>query len=57
MTTLEQMQKAKAAAPRLALCSTEEKNQALAAMAEALIAHTAPILEANCLDLEAVSPP
>ena len=53
MTTLEQMQKAKAAAPRLALCSTEEKNQALAAMAEALIAHTAAILEANCLDLEA----
>ena len=53
MTTLEQMQKAKAAAPGLALCSTEQKNQALFAMAEALISHTSSILQANKLDLEA----
>ncbi|MBQ8587246.1 MAG: glutamate-5-semialdehyde dehydrogenase [Oscillospiraceae bacterium] len=53
MTTLEQMQQAKAAAPGLALCSTEQKNQALFAMAEALISHTSSILQANKLDLEA----
>ena len=53
MTTLEQMKLAKAAAPKLGFCSTEQKNQALFAMAEALVRHTATILAANALDLEA----
>lgn len=53
MTTLEQMKLAKAAAPKLAFCTTEQKNQALFAMAAALQRCTAPILAANALDLEA----
>ena len=53
MTTFELLQKAKASKAAMALADTETKNRALLAMADALIAHTAPILEANALDLEA----
>ncbi len=54
MTTLEILQKAKAAAPQLAMLNTQAKNMALEAMAEALVAHADAILEANKADLEAV---
>ena len=53
MTTLDQMKKAKAAAPALAIADTLLKNKALLSMAEALIAETDSILAANALDLEA----
>ena len=53
MTTLEQMKRAKAAAPLLAVCGTEQKNQALFAMAAALLEHCDKILAANSLDIEA----
>lgn len=53
MTTLEIMKKAKAAAPELAVASTEQKNRALECMAEQLLAHTPDILAANAQDLEA----
>ena len=53
MTTLELLKKAKAAAPSLAQVDTEQKNQALLAMAEALEAEMDAILQANVLDLEA----
>lgn len=53
MTTLEQMQRAKTAAPSLAACSCEQKNQALFAMAQALEDHCTSILEANRQDLAA----
>ena len=53
MTTLELLQKAKAAAPALRVTDTTQKNRALLAMAEALEADTAAILEANALDMEA----
>lgn len=53
MTTLEQMQAAKKAAPILTGCSATQKNNALLAMAEALLANRKEILEANALDLEA----
>lgn len=53
MTTLEILQQAKAAAPDLALLSTEEKNRALLAMADALESATDAILAANALDVEA----
>ncbi len=53
MTTLEILQAAKAASPALALLSTEQKNQALAAMADALEAQTDAILAANVEDIEA----
>ena len=53
MTTLELLQKAKAAAPALRVTDTQQKNRALLAMAEALEADTAAILEANALDMEA----
>ncbi len=53
MTTLELLQKAKAAAPALRVTDTQQKNRALLAMAEALEADTAAILEANTLDMEA----
>lgn len=49
-TMLEQ---ARAAKPEIARLSTEEKNAALHAMADALIARQAEILAANALDLEA----
>lgn len=53
MTTLEQMQQAKAAAPLLAAATTETKNNALLAMAQALCVHTKDILTANAQDMEA----
>ena len=53
MTTLEQMQQAKAAAPILAAATTEAKNTALLAMAQALCIHTEDILAANARDMEA----
>jgi len=53
MTTQEILEAAKASASVLARASTEEKNQALHAMADALIAHTADILSANEADLAA----
>ncbi|WP_159884035.1 glutamate-5-semialdehyde dehydrogenase [Paenibacillus puerhi] len=42
---------AKAAAPRLALLSTEQKNQALQLMADALVEETSSIITANAQDL------
>ena len=53
MTTQELLQNAKAAKGRMALADTRTKNQALLAMADALEAHSAEILSANTLDLEA----
>ncbi|MBQ7922683.1 MAG: glutamate-5-semialdehyde dehydrogenase [Clostridia bacterium] len=52
-TTLSIMQDAKIAAPSLGCASSDCKNKALAAMADALIAHTDTILSANTLDMEA----
>lgn len=46
-------EKAKNAARRLAFASTESKNNALAAMADALIDHQEEILNANRLDVQA----
>ena len=45
--------RAKAAARPLAMAGTEQKNQALDAMAEAILDHRAEILAANAVDLEA----
>jgi len=45
-------EKAKTASRVLALCSTETKNAALNAIAQALLEHRAQILEANAQDLE-----
>ena len=53
MTTLDILKAAKAAAPSLAALSTEEKNRALLAMADALEADTEALLAANRMDLEA----
>ena len=51
---LEQIGKqAKAAARRLAACTTEEKNRALLAMAESIERHTVEILSANEKDMTA----
>ena len=44
---------AKAAKRQVAALTTEEKNAALNAMADALLAHETQILEANALDMEA----
>ncbi len=52
MTTLEILKKAKACAPSLAQTSTEQKNKALLAMADALEAQTEEILKANAIDME-----
>jgi len=46
-------ERARAAASGLVLLSTEDKNRGLTACAEALISHTADILEANEKDMEA----
>ena len=54
MTTLEILQGAKSATRALSLLSTEEKNQALLAMADALEENTDAILEANDADIESV---
>ncbi len=48
---IELGQRARAAATQLAKASTEQKNGALMAMAEALERHTPAILEANALDV------
>ena len=54
MTSLElQGQAAKSAAQTLAVVGTQLKNQALSAIADALLAHTADILAANAADLSA----
>lgn len=53
MTTLEILKQAKAATPALAMLSSEEKNRALLAMADALESATDAILAANALDVEA----
>ena len=53
MTTLEIMQAARAAAPTLATKTTEEKNGALHAMADALLEAEGDILAANARDLAA----
>ena len=49
----EMLTAAKAAKRQVAALTTEEKNAALNAMADALLAHEAQILEANALDMEA----
>ena len=51
-TTLEIMQAAKRACPVLTVTSEEQKNAALHAMADQLVAQQAEILAANQLDLE-----
>ncbi len=53
MITQEILQRAKAAKPALALATTAQKNAALAAMADALLAATPAILAANALDCAA----
>ena len=53
MTTLEILKRAMAATATLSTLTTEKKNAALQAMAEALIEDTAPILEANAADMAA----
>ena len=53
MTTQELLLQANHAKGAMALADTETKNQALLAMADALIAHESAILAANALDLEA----
>ncbi len=53
MTTQELLQRAKQAKRIMATTSTEAKNRALLAVADALIANTTDILNANELDLEA----
>ncbi|MBO5317749.1 MAG: glutamate-5-semialdehyde dehydrogenase [Oscillospiraceae bacterium] len=53
MTTLEILHAAKECAPGLSWQSSETKNRALAAMADALEANMEDILSANALDMEA----
>ena len=53
MTTKEILVRAKSCAPRAALLSTQKKNEALLAMADALVAATEDILSANQLDVQA----
>ena len=53
MTTLEILKRAKAATSALARLSTEQKNNALLAMADQLEACTEAILAANAEDVEA----
>ena len=53
MTTLEILQRAKGASAALSTLTTEKKNAALLAMAQALVADTAAILAANEADMEA----
>ena len=54
MTTLEILQSAKSATRALSLLSSQEKNEALIAMADALIFDTDAILAANAADVEGV---
>ena len=53
MTTFEILQAAKASAPSLAAVDTEQKNNALLAMADALEANCAAILAENAQDMAA----
>ena len=53
MTTLDILKRAKAATAALSTLTTEKKNAALLAMADALIEDTASILEANAADMAA----
>ena len=53
MTTLELLQQARGAKGAMALAGTQEKNNALLAMADALLEHQEAILTANQADLEA----
>ena len=53
MTTHELLVKAKQAKARLGAVSAQDIDRALLLMADCLIAHTEPILEANALDIEA----
>lgn len=52
-STLEILKRAKTASSELALLSTERKNQALVAMADAIEANASDILSANLADVEA----
>ena len=51
MTTREILLRAKAATATLSTLTTEQKNNALLAMADALVADTVPILAANAEDM------
>lgn len=53
MTTLELLEKARASKGAMSLADTETKNNALLAMADALLEHQEEILTANQADLEA----
>ena len=53
VTTKEILVKAKVCGPKVALLSTQKKNEALFAMADALLAATEDILSANGLDIQA----
>ena len=53
MTTLEILKAAKRCAPGMAVISTAQKNKALLAMADTLVASADTILQANELDMEA----
>ena len=53
MTTLDILKRAKAATAALSTLTTEKKNAALIAMAQALVEDTAPILAANAADMAA----
>ena len=53
MTTQEILQTAKACAPAMAMADTKLKNDALFAMADALLATSVEILAANALDMDA----
>ena len=53
MTTLELLEKARASKGAMSLADTETKNNALPAMADALMEHQQAILTANQADLEA----
>ncbi|MBR5797736.1 MAG: glutamate-5-semialdehyde dehydrogenase [Clostridia bacterium] len=52
-STMEILQAAKAAKASLSLLTTDKKNEALAAMADALVASSGDILAANAQDVEA----
>ena len=52
---IKMLQAAKAAKSQVSVLTTEEKNNALLAMADALEAHSETILKANALDMEAAA--
>jgi len=53
VTTKDILIKAKGSAPKIAILDTQKKNEALLAMADALLAATEDILEANAQDIQA----